>query len=383
MKRLILILIIIAGSVVGVLSVSVRPENMKIVYTGETLGRLSPCICNGQMAGGLEFRNNYINKLATPFLLLDTGNVLSGGSADEIVVGKIIMDQMRRMGYSAVNIGRTELAAGAEYILANHDLLLSANVQITGSGSIKQYSIVETDGLKVAVSGVVFSGLCGKGVSFARADLALGNIISRMREKADYIVLLVDGTADQAKDLANDFPEVALILYKGAGESCAPYRVNQSYLSSVYGGRYIANMQVLFNDDDVGAAQGDFIELNRESCGVGDSSIRKFDGVSVEPSKIYFPSFDQGVVYKREFYITNNTGSSVSVGRVLSSCSCISLDLAQKVIPPGKSEKVVVQLKSLGLKGQQEFPLYLELKQGDTRGVAIVKASTISSGEGE
>src|SRR5690606_22730435 len=76
------------------------PERITLYYTCDTRGHIEPCSCAEGIAGGVARRKAYLDAqpAAAPRLLVDAGNVTSGGRDWERVEMRYILEAYRLMG---------------------------------------------------------------------------------------------------------------------------------------------------------------------------------------------------------------------------------------------------------------------------------------------
>lgn len=241
---------------------------LRVLFTGETLGELEPCNCSGQMAGGLPLRAGYLAAQTGPYWLFDVGCVGTGARAFEQVRLAAALRGMALMGYDAVNVGQTELWLGAADLRETMKLgvpLVSLNVtDEAGAPFAFSHRIVEKGGRRVLVTGLVDDDYRpGPGLRVDDPREALGRALPGWMGGAEAIVVLADLPEPQVRDLAEQFPEIALILFRGRGDSLAPERVNRTIIASVYGhARYIGDLSLSTGADGRRLAAGQAVLLD-------------------------------------------------------------------------------------------------------------------------
>ncbi len=220
-------------------------DAVRVLFTGETMGELEPCQCAGVMAGGLPVRGAYVGQQARPFLLLDVGCVGAGARRFEVLRTLAALRAMKAMGYDAANVGETELWLGGEGLRELAEVgvpLVSANVTTEdGSPAVTTHLFLD----RGAVTGVADHehDNVGAGLRLQPPREALARLLPALREKADTIIVLADLNEAQVRALAEEFPEITLILFRGRGDSLPPQRVNRTVIASIYGeSRYIGDL---------------------------------------------------------------------------------------------------------------------------------------------
>jgi len=244
-------------------------SRLRVLFTGETLGELEPCNCSGKMAGGLPVRGGYIAAQPGQFLLLDVGCVGNGVRDFEVLRAQAALRGMKQMGYDAVNIGEHELwlgRTGLNQLMGLGVPFVSANsVDESGSPAALRYLILKRSGLTVAVTGLVDDSrsLPGPGLRVTPPRETLARLIPELREKAGVIVLLADLDLDVVRDLAHEFPELSLILFRGKGDSHAPELVNRTVVASIYGeARYIGDLTLSWQSEHRLSGEGKAVLLD-------------------------------------------------------------------------------------------------------------------------
>jgi hypothetical protein len=117
----------------------IDPDNLFIVYSYDTNGKMETCGCSTKQLGGLSRRGTVIEEYASynrEMLVLDGGKILPDTSEFSRFKAQIILKMMGIMGYSALNIGCYEAAFGAEELGKWADQakfpLVSSNVLVKG-----------------------------------------------------------------------------------------------------------------------------------------------------------------------------------------------------------------------------------------------------------
>ena len=138
-------------------------KEIAIFHTSDTHGFYFPRkIANGKTVGGFALIKGYIDGYEGPYLLLDSGDYTSGTLEAKNSKGKVSVEIMNQMGYSATVIGNHEGDFGEQAMLDNLKALtfdvLSANVYDKKTGTypkgVKPYNIYEVGGKKIAVIGI-------------------------------------------------------------------------------------------------------------------------------------------------------------------------------------------------------------------------------------
>ncbi|MFW5858920.1 MAG: hypothetical protein ACOCYP_02760 [Planctomycetota bacterium] len=369
----VVIAVILAGSGDG-------RDEVRLLFTGETLGRLAPCICEGRLAGGLGFRRGYLATVDEPHLLVDTGNIAKGRGAGERLRAVEIVRAMVAMGYHAANIGEHELVLDRGELdeltgLGLH--FVSANVlDDTGEPVVAPFVVSAVGGPAVAITGVVEHDrfLPGAGLRTVPPREALARQLPALRAAAEHVVVLADLPRRGVEQLAAEFPELDCILFRGRQDSQAPMRVNRSWIASVYGGRYIADLRLRWAAGERSEASGEAVVLDDRFAGSSAPATRRPPGVTVRPEQLAFGTFRRGQLHRAQLTVVNANDAPVRVGRVYSPCTCFAMSVREAEVPAHGRTTVDVTLHSLELEGEQSFPLYVEIG-GAVRGLLNVTAT--------
>jgi len=229
-----------------------RPRSgsrLRVLFSGETMGELEPCNCSGKMAGGLPVRGGYIEARGGRYLLVDTGCIGNGVRDFEVLRTEAALRAMAVMGYDAANVGEHEVWLGRDKLLELTTLgvpFVSANVlDAEGRPVVEPYRVVRRSGLRIAITGVTDSGQTdvGPGLRLDPPREVLARLVPELSETAGVIIVLADLKLADVRDLATDFPEITLILFRGREDSYAAERVNRTIIASIYGeARYLGDL---------------------------------------------------------------------------------------------------------------------------------------------
>jgi hypothetical protein len=196
--------------------------DLPIYFTCDTHGRLEPCGCFAGQYGGLTRLKTVLDAEATPGALrLDIGNSASGAEDYDFAEYRYMLQAFATMRYDAINLGARETQFTAAQLRALKKIsatpILSANVvdKSTGAQIFDSYRIVERDGQRIALIGVVDP----RAVTTPSAGLGIGNMESAVektlgdiRGKADLIILLAFTDEATLTELAHRFYECQVIL---------------------------------------------------------------------------------------------------------------------------------------------------------------------------
>lgn len=238
-----------------------RKADLVLVLSGQQFGYLQPCGCSEPQYGGLERRFNFFQTLIKergwPIAAVDLGDIAPVTGAKVAISGrqarlkyKYSMEALNRLGYTAVGIGQTEMSLPlfeglTEFSLNNpKPRVLSANLvnKETNFPDMVESSILGGKGNepKIGIVGVVAPSVSGlvrdPGVMFDPLEKALPPAIAQIKaQKPDIMVLLFQGTVEEAKALVPKFPQFQVILALSAEEepSAEPKKVGKTIICNV------------------------------------------------------------------------------------------------------------------------------------------------------
>lgn len=176
-------------------------------------------------------------------LLFDNGDVNSGYGRQPELKFETLMKAMAEMGYAAVNVGEQDLLLGLDYVKYVADFtgvpLVSANIVDTdGRPVFPEYVRNETSvgGSKLVSIAVGLISPSFKDeiesinpyIAVEEYDATLAELIPRLRDRADLLIVLAHMSEDEAASIAESFPEIDLIIASHSGEDpfAAPATVN-------------------------------------------------------------------------------------------------------------------------------------------------------------
>jgi len=228
-------------------------EGLLIVYTNDTAGYLEPCGCQSGQPGGLARRATAIQRLRTsrPLLLLDSGNLV----ASDPDRAAVILEAMRRMGYSHVGLGPLELTVGEQLarLARLHHLQI---VSFVPAGQAGWPNVVNSDLRQVgAVSvGIVGVGAFAQEIAPEQIFEGLLPTLQQVRSESQIVVLLSQLGLPANRRLAELQGETHLIdLVIGGRDAVSlaePLVVGKTYLlPGVDGTRQIGVVTVTFGEN--------------------------------------------------------------------------------------------------------------------------------------
>lgn len=196
---------------------------LTIHFTCDSSGRLEPCGCFTGQHGGLTRLRTWLEsrKETGSVLNLDVGGAISGNSDYDLVQYKYLARAYHSMGFSVLNMGGREAMLPADTLasLAEESPvpLISASLvdALTRKAVLEPYRIVELDGFRVGILGVVSPHSVpnpGAGLMVLGLNEAVDRQLPALAKKTDLIILLAFADESEMRRLARDYFEFSLIL---------------------------------------------------------------------------------------------------------------------------------------------------------------------------
>ena len=262
-----------------------RKPDAVVLLSGQSFGFLQPCGCSRPQQGGLERRAAFVKSLrekgwtVVGFDLGDLSPQKSAIKDQALLKYKTTMNALRDMGYVAVGLGKTDFDLGVDEVLAEYALqkeqppyTLAGNLRGVANDKpiarevrfppidpksnrplVGLAEVADVAGVRLGVVAAVGKSLAAE-VAKERTDLGFEDeavavkralaALAAAPKKPDVHVLLYQGTPDEAKTVAKDFPQFDLILCQ-AGDPEPPQfteRVNNGKTQIVqvgHKGRYV------------------------------------------------------------------------------------------------------------------------------------------------
>ena len=205
---------------------------LALVITGRQEGYLEPCGCAGlnRMKGGMSRRHTLFktlrNKKGWAVVGLDVGGISKGFGRQAELKFHTMVEGMRKMGYDAIGLGKTDLRLPAGELVAAGDPrspFISANVGLFGfdAALTEKYRIIEAAGMKLGIASILGKKfqkeIHNDEIELADPQTALKTVLPDLKEKADYLILLAHATMEESLDLARKFPDFDLVVTAGGG----------------------------------------------------------------------------------------------------------------------------------------------------------------------
>lgn len=217
-----------------------KPD-LALILTGEQHGYLQPCGCSRPQLGGLVRRYNFIQTLKErgwPIVAVDLGDIVDHKprrATEPQVMMKYLasMKALNKMNYIGTALGLDEIELRLDDVLANY-ALNSGPVPVMGANFVEKYTDgKQVDAIKSWVVGGGKDGAPRVGVvsivsptvihkiqtfdptlQFQGTKEVLPGVLKTLdKQKPDLLVLLYQGTVEEARACAAGFPQFHVILH--------------------------------------------------------------------------------------------------------------------------------------------------------------------------
>lgn len=239
-----------------------KPD-VALVLSGEEHGYLQPCGCSKPQLGGLPRRWAFIQELKQkgwPVVPIDLGDIPDEAKRrgpQTMLKYTTSMEALKKIGYAAVGVGLHEMQMPLQEALGYYSLnnptprVLAANLrdrdtnffgaihawEVAGTGNTSKVGIVST------VGPTVVKQVKDPSVRFDSNVEVLPRVLKEMEARQpELLVLLYQGTMEEAKACALKFPQfhVVLCLSKESEPPAQPDRIGETLLINVgHKGRYV------------------------------------------------------------------------------------------------------------------------------------------------
>lgn len=217
-QRIILVMLSLFGLVYA------ADRTLYILHTNNTNSALENCYCPDHPYGAIEKRAAYIENWLTEHpntIIVDSGDLIS-------LIKRAIKDSLASLAYStipydAILPGDQELIRGQEYLIEllkrTAAPIVNTNIRVPKIKNSRPVRIIERDGIRVAILGVVGPAAIKYYPEAVRTTIALEDVntalskhLKGLETKADIIVLLTHQGYDYDVKLAANLIGVDVII---------------------------------------------------------------------------------------------------------------------------------------------------------------------------
>jgi len=237
MKKKILFVCLITTSFFLIKPDLSQQEELTVVYTANSSGKLRACNCPDDPYGGLSERVTLIKSLRQqekPLLLVDSGNMVSLFGAYDTKAA-YVMQLMNLMKYNAAGIGCHEMFHGVNSTLKMTGVvtfpLISATIAQTNDGAriFNPYVITRIGKINAGIISICDSTsqirLGSSKVNdyfFLPKTDALEHALLEISSKCNFIIVLSQLPPDENKKILENFPKIDLIIEGYGNEKYDP-----------------------------------------------------------------------------------------------------------------------------------------------------------------
>jgi 2',3'-cyclic-nucleotide 2'-phosphodiesterase (5'-nucleotidase family) len=292
------------------------PEtHVVIMHTNDLRGHVLP----GPDAAGSARLATVVRQIR-PDLMLDAGEMFNGDLISDMFLGAPVIEVMNAIGYDAATVGANEFSYGtnalADRARQSNFPLLSANAD-SPINEIQVAAIFNAQGVRIGVVGLTNEELVRAGhpknvkyVDVADPVRTLENVLPRIRERVDCIILLTNVSRAEEQRIARAFPEIRLII-GGHDEAELPIRIGQtSIVSAGKFGKFAGRVDLTFNDGKLNRVESRTIALDGAEP---DPGIVKL----LEPFEAKLNEFLQQVLGNAAGDLSRSTAQESHIGNLL------------------------------------------------------------------
>jgi len=200
-----------------------QPRPLSFLLTCDVRGRLVPCGCFSGQLGGLTRIASIFGKGVSPdSVKLDAGDAIAGAADYEQIQYGYLQKAFATMGYEALNAGHREARLSLEELRRIKSSapvpIVSANLLDKSSGApvFEPWRIITKGDWRIAIIGVLdprgIEETLGAGLRVEEMDVALEKALPKLKDQADFCVLLAFTDEANLGKLAKQFYELDIIL---------------------------------------------------------------------------------------------------------------------------------------------------------------------------
>lgn len=251
-----------------------KHNKLTIFNLNDTHGAILNNPANNEL--GLAKIANYINKTRNNSIdnsiFIANGDILQGQLISNNNRGKVFIEIFNQLNLDAFILGNHEFDWGIDVILNYFDKdapgdvkanfpLLAANVINKNTGqrptNIKSHTIVQKDNLNVGIIGVIGDGLESsisalrvKDYEFTNAFLAVKDIVTKIENDVDIIVVAIHGDNNQFNESVSKLPKVEAIINAHSHQEVIAKYNNKPVIQSGSNGKMIGQIDIFYETNN-------------------------------------------------------------------------------------------------------------------------------------
>ena len=255
-------------------------DHLIILHTADTLSQFFKNDASG--LGGSARLKTYIESIraANPnVLVLDSGGILPGSVYASIFKGKVNIELMNAMGYTALALGHHEFDYGMDNLFMLDDMadfpFLSVNVLEKNKARTEftPYIITNIAGAKIVIIGLttpdqnLFNRKVAEQIDLLPPEQILSDILrdKKLAETNDIVILLSYLGFERNLVIAESFPEINIIL-SGYGDTTTvmPYVTPSTYIVQPgKNGNYVGKIDLTISGGKISSFKYNLVAMNK------------------------------------------------------------------------------------------------------------------------
>jgi 2',3'-cyclic-nucleotide 2'-phosphodiesterase (5'-nucleotidase family) len=211
----------------GLIFIFLPPElpgqPLYVAYTTNLNCNLEACYCGGNQLGGMIQLIGAIDSLRSThpdLILLDSGDFMNSYPLTE--GNFLITELMKDFRYDAVGLGEQEFIEGETFLVDGYMRtglpLLNANIKLH-SEKLKNFSpylTLNRGSKRIGIISIlypqVFDSFFSPHVVIENPGNSVENYVNQLESEVDLLVVLCHGSYDSGKNLADQFPQIDIII---------------------------------------------------------------------------------------------------------------------------------------------------------------------------
>lgn len=198
-------------------------QEFSIFYIASPNGTLSWCRCPDDPYGGLPRRASAIKGIQATgksLLILDAGDLLAPFPSR--LKDSVLVEAYRRIPLDAVAFGDQELIDGYDFFaskIKDRLPIISLNLYRSGKRLLDPYIVKEVNGVKVVITSLInknaflfYDAKNLGGVEIHDPFSELRSLLPELEAKGDVIILLSHLGIEEERKVAQEFPEIGIIV---------------------------------------------------------------------------------------------------------------------------------------------------------------------------